>query len=180
VSRTGTGSAAPGTARINHMIHIAAVTQLRLNTEGRAYYRRKRAASKKPLEAWDASSGLSPWISDAIYRQLSADAQRAALLASVPDNAGPGGHCRASHQYSRPTPAHRHFGSATSRTRTPDATPHPGLREPPRSSGSPSPRVGAPEPSTWRAPPTNDGDGDKHRRTPRDCLANGVSGGSHQ
>jgi transposase len=33
------------------MIHIAAVTQIRLNTEGRAYYRRKRAAGKKPMEA---------------------------------------------------------------------------------------------------------------------------------
>ncbi len=40
-----------GNRRMNHMIHIAAVTQLRLNTEGRAYYRRKRAAGKTPLEA---------------------------------------------------------------------------------------------------------------------------------
>ena len=32
-----------GNRRINHMIHIAAVTQLRLDTDGRAYYRRKRA-----------------------------------------------------------------------------------------------------------------------------------------
>ena len=32
-----------GNRRMNHMIHIAAVTQLRLDTEGRAYYRRKRA-----------------------------------------------------------------------------------------------------------------------------------------
>ncbi len=40
-----------GNRRMNHMIHIAAVTQLRLDTEGRAYYRRKRADGKKPLEA---------------------------------------------------------------------------------------------------------------------------------
>jgi len=26
---------------MNHMIHIAAATQIRLDTEGRAYYRRK-------------------------------------------------------------------------------------------------------------------------------------------
>jgi transposase len=31
---------------MNHMIHIAAVTQLRLDTEGRSYYRRKRADGK--------------------------------------------------------------------------------------------------------------------------------------
>src|SRR6476619_154391 len=40
-----------GNRRVNHVIHIAAVTQRRLNTEGRAYYRRKRAQGKKPLEA---------------------------------------------------------------------------------------------------------------------------------
>ena len=32
-----------GNRRMNHMIHIAAVTQLRLDTDGRTYYRRKRA-----------------------------------------------------------------------------------------------------------------------------------------
>ncbi len=31
-----------GNRRMNHMIHIAAVTQLRGDTEGRGYYRRKR------------------------------------------------------------------------------------------------------------------------------------------
>src|SRR4029078_4064094 len=40
-----------GNRRVNHMIHVAAVTQLRLDTEGRAYYRRKRAAGKKPQAA---------------------------------------------------------------------------------------------------------------------------------
>jgi hypothetical protein len=33
------------------MIHIAAVTQLRVDTEGRAYYRCKLAAGKKPMDA---------------------------------------------------------------------------------------------------------------------------------
>jgi len=77
-----------GNRRINHMIHIAAVTQIRLDTEGRAYYRRKRAEGKKPLEAIRC---LKRRISDAIYRQLLADQQRAA-------GAGPGGHCGASQQ----------------------------------------------------------------------------------
>jgi transposase len=87
-----------GNRRVNHMIHIAAVTQLRLNTEGRAYYRRKRAAGKKPLEAMRC---LKRRISDAIYRQLVADAQRAALAAAADGiDAGPGGHCGASHQSS--------------------------------------------------------------------------------
>ena len=77
------------TQRMNHVIHIAAVTQLRLDTEGRAYYRRKRAEGKKPLEAMRC---LKRRISDAIYRQLVADAQRAGT--------GPGGHCGASQESS--------------------------------------------------------------------------------
>ena len=55
-----------GNRRMNHMIHIAAVTQIRLDTEGRAYYRRKRADGKKPMEAMRC---LKRRISDAIYRQ---------------------------------------------------------------------------------------------------------------
>ena len=79
-----------GNRRVNHMIHIAAVTQLRLDTEGRAYYRRKRAAGKKPKEAIRC---LKRRISDTIYKQLVADALRAA-------GAGPGGHCGASQEAS--------------------------------------------------------------------------------
>src|SRR4051812_44706035 len=78
-----------GNRRMNHMIHIAAITQLRLDTDGRAYYRRKRAAGKKPMEALRC---LKRRISDAVYRQLLADAQRL--------GAGPGGHCGASQESS--------------------------------------------------------------------------------
>ena len=56
-----------GNRRMNHMIHIAAVTQLRLDTDGRAYYRRKRAEGKKPLEAIDASNAGSPTPSTASW-----------------------------------------------------------------------------------------------------------------
>ena len=35
-----------GNRRMNHVIHIAAVSQIRLDTPGRAYYRRKLAAGK--------------------------------------------------------------------------------------------------------------------------------------
>ena len=83
-----------GNRRMNHMIHIAAVTQLRLDTDGRTYYRRKRAEGKKPLEAMRC---LKRRISDAIYRQLLADAQRSA---SDELGAGPGGHCGATQESS--------------------------------------------------------------------------------
>jgi hypothetical protein len=36
---------------MNHVIHIAAIVQLRHDTEGRAHYRRKLAAGKTPVEA---------------------------------------------------------------------------------------------------------------------------------
>jgi transposase len=68
-----------------HMIHIAAATQIRLNTPGRAYYRRKRSTGKTRAEAMRC---LKRRISDAIYRQLLADAHLAGT--------GPGGHCGAS------------------------------------------------------------------------------------
>ncbi|MEO3939314.1 transposase [Dermatophilaceae bacterium Soc4.6] len=83
-----------GNRRMNHMIHIAAVTQLCQDTDGRAYYRRKRAEGKKPLEALRC---LKRRVSDAIYRQLLADAERdAEHLAGT----GPGGHCGASQESS--------------------------------------------------------------------------------
>jgi transposase len=87
-----------GNRRMNHMIHIAAVTQIRNNTDGQAYYRRKRAARKKPMEAMRC---LKRRISDAVYRQLVADAERARLLtATTAAGAGPGGHCGATQESS--------------------------------------------------------------------------------
>ncbi len=87
-----------GNRRMNHMIHIAAVTQIRLDTEGRAYYRRKRTDGKKPMEAMRC---LKRRISDAVYRQLVADAQRAALSsAQEAAEADPGGHCGATQESS--------------------------------------------------------------------------------
>ena len=74
-----------GNRRMNHMIHIAAATQIRLDTEGRAYYRRKLAAGKTRMEAMRC---LKRRISDALYRQLDADARAS--------ETGPGGHCGAS------------------------------------------------------------------------------------
>ena len=70
------------------MLHIVATTQIRYDTEGRAYYRRKLAAGKTRMEAMRC---LKRRISDAVYRQLIADAQLEATLVGT----GPGGHCGA-------------------------------------------------------------------------------------
>jgi hypothetical protein len=61
---------------------MAAFVQLRHDTEGRAYYRRKLAAGKTPMEAMRC---LKRRLSDVVYRQLVADAARG-------QEAGPGGH----------------------------------------------------------------------------------------
>jgi transposase len=94
-----------GNRRMNHMIHIAAATQIRLDTDGRAYYRRKLAQGKTRAEAIRC---LKRRISDAVYRQLLADAKAAALEAENDTTnqsikqvgTGPGGHCGATHQSS--------------------------------------------------------------------------------
>ena len=82
-----------GNRRMNHVLHIAAVVQIRHDTEGRAYYRRKLAAGKTPMEALRC---LKRRLSDVVYRQLVADSNRA--IAGL--DAGPGGHCGATLQSS--------------------------------------------------------------------------------
>ena len=74
-----------------------AIVQIRHDTEGRAYYRRKLAAGKTPMEALRC---LKRRLSDVVYRQLVAD--RESLQA-----AGPGGHSGATLKSSAasPTPA---------------------------------------------------------------------------
>ncbi len=94
-----------GNRRMNHMIHIAATTQIRLNTAGPAYYLRKIAARKTKAEALRC---LKRRISDALYRQLIADA-KAVTPATV--ETGPGGHRGASHKSSA-AGSHPHSGTS--------------------------------------------------------------------
>jgi transposase len=87
-----------GNRKMNHMLHIAAATQVRLDTEGRRYYRRKLAEGKTRMEAMRC---LKRRISDAVYRQLLADARREALVDPGPSSgADPGGHCGATQKSS--------------------------------------------------------------------------------
>jgi transposase len=70
-----------GNRRINRVLHIMAIVQLRHDTPGRAYYRQKLAAGKTTMEALRC---LKRRLSDIVYRQMVRDAQRIA--------AGSGGH----------------------------------------------------------------------------------------
>ena len=97
-----------GNRRLNHAIHMAAVTQIRhRHSKGRAYYDKKLAEGKTPKEALRA---LKRQVSNAIFACLQADARRAAARAK-----GPGGQqgndsvasAAGSH------PRHRLFGQAT-------------------------------------------------------------------
>jgi transposase len=82
-----------GNRRINRVLHIMAVVQLRHDTEGRAYYRRKLAAGKTPMEAMRA---LKRRLSDVVYKQMVNDAKDA--------RTGPGGHVGATLQSSAASP----------------------------------------------------------------------------
>jgi len=53
---------------MNHVLHVAAINQLRHDTEGRAYFRRKVAAGKTRMEALRA---LRRRLSDVLYRRWS-------------------------------------------------------------------------------------------------------------
>jgi transposase len=70
-----------GNRQINRVLHIMAIVQLRNPTEGRAYYDRKVAAGKTPMEAMRA---LKRRLSGIACHQMITDA-RAAVT-------GPGGH----------------------------------------------------------------------------------------
>ncbi|MGC4850594.1 transposase [Micromonospora sp. DT15] len=96
-----------GNRRTNRVLHIMAIVQMRHDTEGRAYYRRKLAAGKTPMEAIPC---LKRRLSDAIYKQMIKDAV-------CEDGPGRTRGDDSSIQRGRPNPHGRHFGTVTSRTR---------------------------------------------------------------
>jgi len=98
-----------GNRRINHAIHMAAVTQIRhSHSDGRAYYEKKIAGGKTHKEALRC---LKRKISDAIYARLRADAR----MAARPVGEGPGGQTGNGSDSSAAGshPEHRLFGQAT-------------------------------------------------------------------
>jgi transposase len=98
-----------GNRRMNHAVHMAAVTQVRhRHSKGRAYYDKKIAEGKTSKEALRA---LKRQVSDALYKQMKADARRTAGCTA----AGPGGHPGNGSVASAAGlhPADRLFGQAT-------------------------------------------------------------------
>ncbi len=108
-----------GNRRINHAIHMAAITQLRhKHSEGRAYYDKKVAEGKTHKEALRS---LKRKVSDAIFARLQADARQAAAARTKGPGGQPGNGSDSSAASSHPE--RRLFGPATP---GPDTTIRPG------------------------------------------------------
>lgn len=101
-----------GNRRLNHAIHMIAVTQLRFpTTEGRAYFDRKRAEGKTGREALRC---LKRRISDQLYARLLVDARHGDSL----QDKGPGGQT-GNDSVSSAAGSHPVRGAARRRSRTP-------------------------------------------------------------
>jgi transposase len=134
-----------GNRRLNHVLHIAAVVQLRNDTTGRAYFRRKHAAGKGGLGSIRC---LKRRLSDAVYRQLIADAR------SHDADAGPGGQGGASVRSSAADLTPRVGTSEQPQPGPAPATlPATATAENPTRPGTAAARADAPEASTCSAPP---------------------------
>ena len=119
-----------GNRRINHAIHMAAITQIRhRHSDGRAYYEKKLAEGKTHKEALRS---LKRRISDAIFARLLADARR--------DGQRPAPRAREGNQGTtltpapRLTPQTRALRTSHSRTWAPQYGPAPGQSHPHRRS----------------------------------------------
>jgi len=138
-----------GNRRLNHVIHMAAITQIRYrHSPGRAYYDKKRAEGKTGKEALRC---LKRQISDAIFACLQADARRAAATAAKSPGGQPGNHSASRAAGSHPE--HRLFGQATPGPATHPMTPAGADTAAPvpaplpsRASGRPGPGSGAARP----------------------------------
>jgi hypothetical protein len=115
-----------GNRRMNHVLHIAAIVQLRHDTPGAGVLPEEACRWQDP----DGSAALPQTTS--VRRRVPTPRCRRRRSRHGPGRALRGD----SHiQRGRPAPAQRHFGSATSRTRNTDATP-----DPLGTSTSPSPK----------------------------------------
>jgi transposase len=127
-----------GNRRVNHAIHMAAITQIRhAHSDGRAYYERKIAEGKTHKEALRC---LKRRISDAVFARLQADARQATATAAAKGPGGqPGNDSDSSAAGSHP--GNRLFGQAT-------PEPSPTLR-----AATPHPRTVPPTPTSKKTCP---------------------------
>jgi transposase len=114
-----------GNRRLNHAIHMAAVTQVRhRHSRGRAYYDKKLAEGKTRKEALRS---LKRQVSNAIFACLQADARRAAARAGDPGGQPGNGSITSAaglhpgnRLFGQATPGPSHHPTATPGTPPPD------------------------------------------------------------
>ena len=130
-----------GNRRINHALHMAAITQIRhRHSTGRAYYDRKIAEGKTCKEALRC---LKRRISDTVFARLQADARKATAAAAAKGPGGqPGNDSDSSAAGSHPV--NRLFGQAT-------PEPRPTLRP-----ATPDTRTTSPKPTSKKPGATLD------------------------
>ena len=130
-----------GNRRLNHVLHMAAIAQIRLDTEGRRYYRRKLDEAKTHKEARRC---LKRRLSDMVYRQLVADAKTIDQTATGAEEheveAGPGGHSGASLTSSAADLHTPVIGSSDQPQPEPAAPTLPARRRPPTPPAAPAPQ----------------------------------------
>ena len=123
-----------GNRRLNHAIHMAAVTQIRHgHSPGRGYYDRKVAEGKTGKEALRA---LKRRISDTLYHAMITDARRRGR----DDRGDPGGHTG---NDSASSATGSHPEQPALRTSHSRATPQPRPRPAPAATRTPPPTAGA-------------------------------------
>ena len=104
-----------GNRRINHALHMAAITQIRhRHSDGRAYYDKKLAEGKTHKEALRA---LKRRISDAVFARLQTDARQVSAGQAATGPGGQPGNDSAS-SAAGSHPARQLFGQATPGPRT--------------------------------------------------------------
>ena len=154
-----------GNRRMNHVLDVAAISQIRQDSEGSRYYRRKLQEAKTSKEALRC---LKRRLSDLVYRQLRADAIRSQVDPVQARQAGPGGHSGASDESSAADLRTPVIGSSDQPQPEPAAPTLPDPRRPgtARAASAHTPPAPARRSRQGAAPHrTNDLDGDKRRRT---------------
>lgn len=138
-----------GNRRLNHVLHMAAIAQIRLDTEGRTYYRRKLGEAKTPKEARRC---LKRRLSDMSTASSSPTPSEPTNGRSRRVREGTRG--RHSHP-ARPTCTPRSSALRISHNPDPQSRRYPchRLARRPSRARLPGPRVDAQEPSRWSAPP---------------------------
>jgi transposase len=122
-----------GNRRVNHAIHMAAITQIsHRHSDGRAYYDRKIAEGKTHKEALRC---LKRRISNAIYARLLADARQTVTASATGPGGQPGNDSVSSAASSHPK--RRLFGQATP---GPKASLRPTTRPKPARTSKPRPK----------------------------------------